>query len=861
MNFVEKQNYQALAFICPYIGATDVSNPDDATAYENFFYEINRGLTSINVNYTINSPGSGSISVELPMDDTFESVKNVFANVLVKWDATQQQISKNFFDAQGNLSVNTTYSVPSSVLQPTNAKISQVTNTNLLGDTITYYPILDKTKTQCVFKPMDKVRIYYEGRYSKSFYKAFEGLIQSASVSYQNGTGISINIQFTDVTKWLDISEYNINPAVDQKTMKSRTGEKDISVFTTNLQNLNPQEIIKKIVVGDTNPQNIIIDKATYESYFALGGDWLSKLSARLIVTTTSEEVVGSGTNKKTETISSPAAVKTYGDFDHNNVVGASYSSLIDPKVISADLAKQISKNAKNETASVTYYIKTISSTGCGYINLQPLNNNSQSGSLVQIMQNTGFTNDSLWIDTNLYTLSPYVAQFGSYSLWNNTYQKRYQICMDVASRIEAEFYADPNGTIVLKMPYYLFNPGTVWDVKSLDKDLILSKNEDNIYMPNGDFYLIQEKEMLSYSFSEDDTNIINWVNVSGQPQYIGGNVQIPGVDQTYAYDANLIKRLGVRETTIQVPDMAWQEDEARRQAYAHSFMNRRNQNYRKGNITIPLRPEISIGHTVAILTDQVAKYVQPNYYDYKQNDLSSMYSARQASALLNVIINNSPSSTSVKNSVLVYYINSLSHNWVVGGDCSTNLQLTFGRYWENDFYNKFAPNYKNLPQTLFNPKQHKFVIDSQLQDIVDSINALAEKINKRWNADVQTVRSVGDFITDLDTENTFSKTSSTWNFMLLLCDSLTSLFISYLHGLTLEQVTAGALLQKQFMFKGEVVANVDQTTLSEYAKSNINNDIYLYAIQKCFFDNGVSHLIIRDIQQPSGFPGQNIIL
>ncbi|MDD5006644.1 MAG: hypothetical protein PHS33_09125 [Candidatus Omnitrophica bacterium] len=828
---VEKQNYSAMVLVCQYKGATDTTHPEDATAYEDFFYEINRGLTSIVTSYQINGQGSGSITIILPVDKSFESIKNLFDKVLKKWDNDAIKYNWAKIDPTTKLyqSTNSTYTVPGNIIQESNVDQKKITNTNIFGESIPYYPILDDTKTQCVFKPMDKVRIYEEGRFSKALFKVCEGLIQSASVSF-DGVGITVNIQLTDLTKWLDISEYNINPALAMNVVAPRTGQQDVSVFTTNLSNLTPQEIVKKMVVGDTDKSKNLTYREKYNELLT------TKAKDYLVV----DIVVTDNTGGIIESMSRM-------DYSKNATGEAPSLEQIDQEV---EYIQSIM--TPTDTVTVNYYIMMAGVRGCGYFSLSPVNGNIENGQFTEIMQNTAFDKDTLWIDPNLFTLSPYVREFGQFDLWNHQYQKRYQICMEVANRIEGEFFANPDGRLILKMPYYNYNPGTVWGLKKYKDNGDLDENSlGEPYMPNGDFYLIEEKDILNYTFSEDDSNIVNFIWVTGQPEWGMQVSDLPvGVSRTYLYDAPLIKRFGMRETTINIPFAAWEQDEEKRKTFGQAYMNKRNANYRKGSMTIPLRPEIQIGNTIAILNNQISKQLRFGnaYRGYKQYSESSIFYGKSLSRFIEYMVQNKKSGASLSN-IPVYYIQGLTHTWNVGGQCTTSLQLTYGRYWEKQF--EF---------NLFDPKKYIEVADQSLIPIFSLISSAESKINAVSKQYSNAADESLDTTSDGQAQNTIlfsvKRNLEICEYATIILEQLQKLFITYVNTSTnYIDVQSGVLLQKKFKFKDEIIAAINPALFDnfDWLKTKYNNDALLYPLQQSLISiiylNG--KLIQPDVLQP----------
>jgi len=816
--FVEKQNYAAMVLVCKYKGATDINTPEtSATAYESWFYEINRGLTAINTSYQINGQGSGSVTINLPIDSiTEQSNKAIFDQVLNVYTAGQvkssfftlDQTTKSYINQDGS------YKSGGKAIQNLNIQVEDVTVTNNLNKEVTFYPILDKTKTQCVFSPNDKIRIYLEGRFSTNLYKVFEGLIQSSSVNY-DGMGITISIQFTDNTKWLDMSEYNINPAVAQSMIASRTGATDVTVFSTNLAGMYPQDVIRKMILGDTKPEKKLIDRTIYGRLYD-DINTRSKLWAYIKVVDAAKVV----DKDKSRWIQGESVAKTVNGKTTNGFI----------EKTEADISGKL---PKGYTYTTEFYVDIIAIRGCGYFLLQKGYLKTENGKLTEIMQNTAFGEDSLWIDPNIFTVPSFVAQFGSFDLWNHQYVKRYQICKDVADRIEGEFFATPDGTLVFKMPYYNYNPGVVWKHYPMKDDGTLDKTKPQPFMPNGDFYLIEDKDIMGYNFSEDDSDIVNFIWVTGSPDYRPG-INMVGVDRTYVFNENLIAKFGVRENTIVVPFAAEEKDEEKRQNFGQAYMNRRNARYKKGNMTIPLRPEIEIGKTMAMIPGVVSQAFgnNPVYKSYEQWSAPSIVGGSIFSNLVDSIVN---SNDAIQ--IPVYYIQGLGHSWAIGSQPTSSLQLAYGRTWKDSF-----------GASLFEPEPYVAEDAGILKDIMADINRVQTKIRMGFDKESELAASIS-------APSVVYKNIQIYVYANAILNSLRDLYIKYVNSFDDYKNIKSELMKKKFSFQREIVFEVDLSPYGSdfnWLRMKSQTPELLYPLQENISNAlGRSKYIWRDITKP----------
>ena len=88
----------------------------------------------------------------------------------------------------------------------------------------------------------------------------------------------------------------------------------------------------------------------------------------------------------------------------------------------------------------------------------------------------------------------------------------------------------DIGGKLVFKPPYYNYNPGAYFKID----------NDGNFQVINGDQYLMLDKDIISYNFSEDDAHDIVWNSKS----IWGGSYGIPKKDVPTFEDENKLNHL-----------------------------------------------------------------------------------------------------------------------------------------------------------------------------------------------------------------------------------------------------------------------------------------------------------------------------
>ena len=158
----------------------------------------------------------------------------------------------------------------------------------------------------------------------------------------------------------------------------------------------------------------------------------------------------------------------------------------------------------------------------------------------------------------------------------------------------------------------------------------------DNLHILTADIpevYIIQNEDILNYNFAETDDSIITSVLITGQQDYIEGD-QYPLNLVNFYEDKSLILKYGRRMITLSHPFVRTSED---CYYYAQSYLLRVLAERRTGSITIVGRPEL--------------RMAMPVYIPFKN---------------------------------MIYYVNSITHNFTYGETFTTTLGLTYGRKpWE----------------------------------------------------------------------------------------------------------------------------------------------------------------------------------
>jgi hypothetical protein len=665
---------------------------------------------------------------------------------------------------------------------------------------ITFYPILNEDFTECIFAPMDKVKFFMSNRFQgetiddeninkvDKYSQVFEGLISNVNLSYNNGT-INLTISVSDVTKWLDLSQFNINPAIASNILDSISPNLGLKVYQTAFAEKGLTEIVKILILGFDRDKDLVpITKSKYEN----AQEKYEKENKRTYfkdnfvvkdnVTQTSvdwEKVYNQITSLTLERL------ETYIDLtpeilNNHNIEEKSDISLSD---ISSIIAKEnadkmdndplteyrndimpeeseIEKYEKNhsfEEIVTKYYKKPPSNTGCGNFRLLPKGEGLKPGEVSEsdnIRLETEYNIDRLWIDPAIPKFTPYRSLFNQFNIFQHNRMKRLEVIKEICAITDFEFYMDSTGILVCKIPDYNLNPGEriseVSDEKEDDnyKEQSTSKN----FGISDDKFLIKSSELISYNVSVSDENIKNYCILTGDWKFNMDEVAWQNTD--IAYDSDLAKNFGVRILTKSVPLLSGSANSEARKTFAQSWLNRHNAKYKKMDITIPLRPELQLAKTVAFmpvelenLTSEYSNYERyiSLLHDYGYSD----YTAKQITTLKDI-----------KNKTKVGYISQMTHTWTAGGLCTTKLSLTHLRYWEQKFgtlsYLRSnvvsSADYQRLQSKYINHKNVQDAAYKRHQEALNTMDINNIKVDGVWGNESR--KAVNKFLNVYNAEN-----------------------------------------------------------------------------------------------------------
>lgn len=177
------------------------------------------------------------------------------------------------------------------------------------------------------------------------------------------------------------------------------------------------------------------------------------------------------------------------------------------------------------------------------------------------------------------------IQPFGSLDLYGDGGEPLIQAKIDIANEVveqtQMEFFADTNGTIVFKPPFY-----------NLD-----------VVDPAVPEYTLSPQEIINFSASLNSDNIVNYLECTSPQHYdVPNAVELIG----YHVDYESIKRFGLRTKSI---TLRYGNTARSLRLIAAAEMSRVNGTAFSGSVSIPLRPEIRLGYPVYI------KHIDAYYY------------------------------------------------------------------------------------------------------------------------------------------------------------------------------------------------------------------------------------------------------
>lgn len=308
------------------------------------------------------------------------------------------------------------------------------------------------------------------------------------------------------------------------------------------------------------------------------------------------------------------------------------------------------------------------------------------------------FTNESIQQDNkdgikeevrNPFAWYPYVTMFKTtFKFWENDYKYRWDMCKEIASITEFEFYVNHMGVINYHPPFYAVNPTNL-------------------------NYYIDDREILSEDHTFSEKPILTSLEVTSQPSF-GVIPNVAGYLAAYVTaPTETIQRYGLRWSSKTIPifsgiDMSLHGAELVdntksgqvRYLFAKALMNRRNAEVRSASVEIIGNPEIFLCQTMLFVGDLE-----------KLLDKVSWSHMLLGTPVANIDII-ADDVKKIINSFKVYYVSGVSHKYTQGSSFTTSLTLTHGRMFDQDYgpegvgYFIDAKSDENLVRLLYDYKR-----------------------------------------------------------------------------------------------------------------------------------------------------------
>ena len=410
---------------------------------------------------------------------------------------------------------------------------------------------------RCKIEPQDRLVIFLSKRYKEGnsgtfilneapkteLIRAFTGLVNTVQVSYNEGSGNTINVTGEDVTKWLHLSVVDVDPAAimgqELDMLKySATNSDALNWYTKIFQGLTTPEVVKLMCLGtqgyeaDSRSKS---EKSVLESHASIRG--VGVFSA------------ASHTNVNPETVTYDPEKDEFIVTDSTATPNSKRISTIDIRGILGNLFQKNSVHVVDPTK----------------VNLQG--------------------DPSKIIDT----YNAYNQLFNIPQKFQAEFHTRREICESAATDSNYNFYADRNGHIWFHPPRY-YNG---W---------ILSQENDKLYIMDDDSiiswaFVEDDTNVYSACIVSSEPNLL-----TGTPPANG----IENFNRGAYIDETIMYKYGTKILTASNPfisglDPGISFSNNKLNFWAKALLQHHLANKTQGQITITGRAEIDPGYPVYI--------------------------------------------------------------------------------------------------------------------------------------------------------------------------------------------------------------------------------------------------------------------
>jgi len=454
---------------------------------------------------------------------------------------------------------------------PGTATMNLVSEGSKRGKTADWMPELVNKMGECsLWSAMDEIEVWASGQMDsrswRSFYPIFWGLVKRTPITWSDGvTGVTIDC--ADILHWLEMTRVNIGYDVATEIEK-QMGSKINAAYANKFQRNTTQELFQDILLSATTGGEFIPSGlVTFDTYY--GGLGSAGGSAEAAAAAYAEKIKAMSEEKQRET-----AV--------NLVTYADDGSLLIPDKVAYDIWQR-----RKEIRA--HWIKR------GFGRLE--------NRLQFFSEDTALVCKPIEIDT----------ANANFDYIRGNFMTRMEFAMDIASKLQYEFFMDPSGDIVLKPPTYnmpavnAIHPEEVANGETIPIDLdmmvtmITAFGRENRYKASES--VSQARLWATYAPYGDATEIEN----------------ITGVERALAAEEGRhrynVSRYGIRSPMQITNPLLRTVDECK--AFALWKFDQHNADVCRRSVTLrSLRPDIRMGFPIIDYRDLTVWYVKRVTHD-----------------------------------------------------------------------------------------------------------------------------------------------------------------------------------------------------------------------------------------------------
>lgn len=426
-----------------------------------------------------------------------------------------------------------------------------------------------------ILATMLEIEIYMKGRFvavtgEPQYYPVFWGVISNISESKSAGDLIANTITCQDMMRWLAITKVEIKSAAYTSSVGGDTtgqaSKNTVSPYSSFYVELSTPGIIRDLL-------SLSID----EHFFVA-----QNIEARNI------GIIGKG-NVVTPVSSTDLLEQRHYSEQVMNVWREKFKQLASALYIYGFLRNETVQNNQNVTDVVLDTVAYIDIYGSRKVMVkEPAADTKFVGPNGEQRTIKGYKQvekDVPWMDiTHMFSAGAAPFNVQQPPIFQSVFQNRLDVANQAKDQVHLEFYQDVDGTIILKPQFY---------------------NMDTRQNP---VYVIDDIDIQNTNFTEDETQVITRIDVTGTP--INGWTFPSESGNPYygfALDFDKLQKYGLRIESVTTNFITSSDDAV---VYAQQELAKRNSLIYNGSITIQGRPEIKLGYPIYISSEDAFYYV-----------------------------------------------------------------------------------------------------------------------------------------------------------------------------------------------------------------------------------------------------------